>query len=216
MLKKKKKFKYHVITIIILIIGITLACISQVPYGYHVFTAVLMGIGTGCISGCILLLVSGMKEREKYLDDEELKVANEVKEIAKELFLLQYDIPRKDEERKKFNLDNEIEKIWRVECWFRKFTGLITSLKCNYVYMRFIDDLTKKKDIKIDINTAFESLNEKITEINEKQIYTEDMAENLYKKANDYFNMITELYKLSEEALENIQSNREAIETSIV
>ena len=42
------------------------------------------------------------------------------------------------------------------------------------------------------------------------------MAENLYKKANDYFNMITELYKLSEEALENIQSNREAIETSIV
>lgn len=82
--------------------------------------------------------------------------------------------------------------------------------------MRFIDDLTKKKDIKIDINTAFESLNENIIEINEKQIYTEDMAENLYKKANDYFNMITELYKLSEEALENIQSNREAIETSIV
>ena len=82
--------------------------------------------------------------------------------------------------------------------------------------MRFIDDLTKKKDIKIDINTAFESLNEKITEINAEQIYTEDMAEKLYKKANDYFNMITELYKLSEEALENVQSNREAIETSIV
>lgn len=215
MLKKKKKFKYHVITIVILAIGIVLVCISQVPYGYDVFTDALMGIGTGCISGCILLLVSGMKEREKYMYDEKMKVAIEVKRITRDLFLLQYEIPRKDEDRKKLYLESEIKMILRVECWFRKFTVLITSLG-DYAYMRFIDDLTKKKGIEIDINAAIESLNEKIIEINEKQIYTKEMAEELYKSANDYFEMITKLHKLSEEALENIRGNREAIETSIV
>lgn len=83
-------------TCIALIIGILCIIISAIPYGYEWGTGILQGIGTGLVTGVVVLLISGFK-RIQY--DSIVNAHDKLCECNKCLFstiLLCYDLTKNE------------------------------------------------------------------------------------------------------------------------
>lgn len=192
---KRKLYKYEKVALGLVALGILFIIVSQMPGGYACFTDIFMGLGTGAVSGCALLLVSGKKETELYEKELMRGVSDEVNERMQELFLIQYDVSRDKVYREKMYADptEYARLVYRIEKRLRRSAVILTQLVCNSDYKKCIEVAAKEKGKNIDIEEWNEVINSKVVEINSKPISSKDEAETVYELVTNYYEQIKEL-----------------------
>lgn len=215
---KRKLYKYEKTALKLVGLGMLFIIVSQMPGGYACFTDIFMGLGTGAISGCALLLVSGKKETELYEKELMRGVSDEVEEILRELFLIQFDVSRDKVFREKMYADSvEYSRVvYRIEKMLRRSAVILSRLTCNSEYKKCIQNAAKEKGKIIDIDEWDKDINNKVIEINSAPISNKNEAEAIYEFISNYHEQIKELKSISFDYNCKIKAEIKGIYTSCI